>query len=425
MQPGEPILLICYAFPPNPGIGGRRWAKFAKEVAKRGHPVHVIRSAGRPGRMGSLWSADAEVPGITAHPLPPRYPGVMRKQPLTTLFDKVMYRLWSQVLPGLTQGNWYDAAVLWRRPLLREASELVHRYGIRNVIVTGAPFSLLGYGAELKERHPGIHLVSDFRDIWTWGKGYGYQTIGKERLRHDRELERKVTLVSDRVISPHHTVLEHLHQEHGGAPNKFVHIAHAIDPDDLDVDSITPADGMFRMIYAGSLYGEQEAERFFEVLFQAFHTLKKERPGTFAKCRLDYYITSHGTALYERMVRNAGLEEHIRFHAPLEPRELFSRITGSDLVLAFMPPDKKDVHATKFHEIFYLKCPILHVGDPGLVSRDVLEKRMGDTIRLEELVEELPRIISGERTVRTHPDPDHGAYLLSTVTDKLFNEVFD
>jgi hypothetical protein len=82
MAPGEPILIICHGFPPVPGIGGRRWAKFAKELARRGHPVHVIRSTGPEHGPISLWAPDVQHPNIIAHPLPQRYPTVLMKQPL-------------------------------------------------------------------------------------------------------------------------------------------------------------------------------------------------------------------------------------------------------------------------------------------------------------------------------------------------------
>ena len=72
MRPDEPVLLVSYTFPPYKGIGGRRWAKFAKALARRGHPVHVIHSAGADSLKGSLWSADVEHPNIITHPLPQR-----------------------------------------------------------------------------------------------------------------------------------------------------------------------------------------------------------------------------------------------------------------------------------------------------------------------------------------------------------------
>lgn len=107
MLPREPVLIICYAFPPNYGIGGRRWAKFAKELARRGHPVHVIRRAFNNGNR-SLWTEDGETQGIHHHPLPARTPAVFHRWPLTSVADKVLYRFWKGVMPWLVEGNWLD-----------------------------------------------------------------------------------------------------------------------------------------------------------------------------------------------------------------------------------------------------------------------------------------------------------------------------
>jgi hypothetical protein len=38
------ILIICYGFPPFPGIGGRRWAKFSKYLSSYGFNINVIAS---------------------------------------------------------------------------------------------------------------------------------------------------------------------------------------------------------------------------------------------------------------------------------------------------------------------------------------------------------------------------------------------
>jgi hypothetical protein len=48
---------------------------------------------------------------------------------------------------------------------------------------------------------------------------------------------------------------------------------------------------------------------------------------------------------------------------------------------------------------------------------------MGDSIRLEELVTELPRIIQGERKVSSDSQADRQAPLLGHVTDILVKEV--
>ncbi len=177
------------------------------------------------------------------------------------------------------------------------------------------------------------------------------------------------------------------------------------------------------MIYAGSLYDAQEAEHYFGLLLDAFEQLRSTSPEKIARCRFDLYITDNGTKTFERWVSERGLQEVIHFHAPMSPRKVLKEIAASDLVLAYHPHEKKDMMVTKFAEVAYLGCPILHIGDAGMVSQAIQEKRMGDSIRLEELVTELPRIIRGERTVNIDRHADQGEYLLGTVTDQLLRDV--
>lgn len=357
MKPGEPLLLVCNRFPPNAGIGGRRWAKFAKELARRGHPVHVIRSAGTPGTLNSLWTADVQHPNIIHHTMPPRFPAVMTQWPLTSFRDKLRYWFWQRVHPLLTKGNYYDLGFRSRKDLLRSATRLIREQGIRQVIVTGAPFT------------------------------------------------------------------GHLQRTYGGPSSRYVVLPHAVDPDEMGVVPRVRQDAGFRMIYAGSLYGAEEADRYFEMLLQAFEALRESRPAAFATCRLDLYITGQGTGALAAKVAERGLADQVRFHPPLAPQAVFQQLSEADLVVNFIPSMNKHIMGTKFNEVFFLGCPVLHVGEPGLVSRTIEERRMGASIRVEELVVELPRIISGERKVEIDREADHSAYLLAHVTDRLINEV--
>src|SRR5690606_11501484 len=108
-----------------------------------------------------------------------------------------------------------------------------------------------------------------------------------------------------------------------------------------------------------------------------------------------------------------------RFHAPLPPKAILKHIAESDLVINFFPKEKRDILGTKFHEIFYLRKPILHVGEPGLVSRTLIERKLGTSVRVEELRLELPHIITGDRKVEVDLDTDHSEHLLPNITDRL------
>ncbi len=423
MQPGEPVLIVSHTFPPYRGIGGRRWAKFAKELARRGHPVHVIHSRGADDLKGSLWNADVQEHGIHGHPLPQRYPTVLFKRPLTGLHEKLMYRVWMRLLPVLVKGNWFDKAVFWERPFLAKAEALVRAHGIRHVVITGAPFRLLHFGLKLKQRCPGIVLTGDLRDPWSWGHVYGHGTLGTTREAYERMLEAAVITGYDRIISPSAAIIDHLRSTYGGDPARYVVVPHAVDPDDLGEPVPRVNDGRFRMIYAGSLYGAQEAETYFDALVEGFGHARRLHPGAFAQCQLDLYITGHDVDRYRRKVREAGLADTIRFHAPLPARELFPVVRQADLVLIFIPSGNKDFLGTKFNEIFFLRRPVLHVGVPGVVSRTITSKHLGASVSVADLPLALPRIIAGEERITADPSAEVDDVALGRITDQLLRTV--
>lgn len=177
------------------------------------------------------------------------------------------------------------------------------------------------------------------------------------------------------------------------------------------------------MIYAGSLYGAEEAEAYFEQLLRAFENLHATRSEAFGRSLLDLYITGHDTSAYQQKVAARGLSERIRFHAPVPAREIFPKIAAADLVLIFIPSPNKDFLGTKFTEIFYLRKPVLHIGVPGFVSESIVGRKLGASVTVAQLAEELPRIMSGERVIDIDPHVDLSEHLLDAITEKLIREV--
>lgn len=423
MQPGEHILLLCHSFPPVPGIGGRRWAKFAKELAKRGYVVHVIGQRKRIGSVDSAWSGDVQHPNIRHHAFRSRYPAILEKSPLISFWDKLRYKAWLAIIPWLTKENIFDRACLSKKRIMQIADGLIKQNGIRHIVATGAPFSLMVYGVELKKRHSGIQLTTDFRDPWTWGPYYGRSTATSAQLLSEDRKEFDVIRNSDHVTSPYAEILATLQQKHDPTGKQFVLLPHALDPEDLPTAPPLERSGIFRMIYAGSLYRESEGSAYFDALVATFAAMRDHRPELAGKYRIDMYITGSETTKYRDQVNDAGLNDVMAIHEPLPNRRVLELIAQSNLVVAFLPQSKKDLLTTKFHELFCLGVPVLHVGEPGVVSRTLAKRRLGDSICVEELIAELPKFITGERQIELDPSPDLSDVLLGPVTDRLIREV--
>jgi glycosyltransferase involved in cell wall biosynthesis len=420
--PGEHVLVVTHTFPPEWGIGGRRWAKFAKALAHRGWTVHVICAETPDGNTISPWTPDVQHPGIVVHTLPRLYPQVITRWPITRLVDKLAYRFWMHALPLLCKGNHLDTAVLWRKQFLRKAGELIDTHGIRNVIVSGAPFRLLVDALELRSARPRLHLVGDLRDPWTWGHLYGLPNLPKQRFAQEQAMEQAVIAGFDAIMSPGLEIIEHLHAAYPQHAAKCKQLQHVLDPDDLPVTMPRKQGPPRQLIYAGAWYGTDEAVTYLNGLIDAFRAFSAKHPERAREVRFDLYVTANDTRKPEALVRAAGLSDRIRFHAPLPAKEILERIAHSDAAVVFTPDEIKDVISTKFNELFHLRIPVIHVGGSGSISALIEEHRLGCSIRVAELATELPALLAGDRPLEVDRSYDTGPVLLERITDRLVSE---
>jgi hypothetical protein len=422
MSVKPPVLIVCHIFPPAFGIGGRRWAKFAKALAQRGHTVHVIAAELQHGQGNSPWTSDVDHPRIIVHRLPWNYPAVLKRWPLTRIWDKVVYRIWLRVLPLLSTGNYFDKTIFWRRALLRKASELIRAHEIRKVVVTGAPFRLAVFGTELKRIH-GVELACDLRDPWTWHMEYGHSALSSRKMDQERAFERRVMMESDHIIVPSLSMYEHLRSNYPERTERFVHLPHMIDTEELGDPEPNDRTECTRLIYAGTLYGTAEAGPYFEQLLSALDRLKENSPDVYARTRLDLYITGKESEVHQRFVEHSTHRNTIHFHAPVTAREISERIAASDAVLIFIPSYNKDFLGTKFNETFYMRRPVIHVGEPGAVGRYIVEHRLGTSMVVNDLPARLPDIITGATRMEIDASFDLSEQTLDHITDRLVKEV--
>jgi hypothetical protein len=204
------VLLVCHGFPPNPGIGGRRWAKFAKYLVRKGFFVHVIACENESGNI-STWQSDVAIPEITNYVLPVKYPKSLLNIP-HGIIDKIKYRL-SKAFYKITQPRRiYDKTFLWEEQFLRKAEEIIFKNNIKNVIVTGAPFYLMYYAAKLKIKYPDLNYIADYRDPWIGAINYGLENLSSRGLRLEQKMQNYVYEKADFITAPNRFLLSKIKQ---------------------------------------------------------------------------------------------------------------------------------------------------------------------------------------------------------------------
>lgn len=390
--------IVSYTFPPSKEIGGRRWAKFSRYLAQKGHAVTVICA---DNSIEQDWYKK-EFSGIKVCELPKSYPtwlGGFTK----SLFEKVLYAFYTRILNPLTKQNLYDRAYAWKGQMLN-ALEKIHALSpIDVLVVTGAPYSLLYYGSIFKSRHKEIVYVADLRDPWTWGSYYGMLTMTAVKKKFQEYSERRSIENADLFCYPTQHMGNVLKEKYPSFESKLYLLAHAYEPDKFQSTAETkPREGF---IYGGTLYDgiEDYIKRLMDIV--------KAHPDSGFKWEI-YSGTKY--PLLDSDFTNTGIQKH-----PLIPEEtLFTKIRKASAYLAIFPRADKDLVSTKFFEIIYTQTPILYIGEEGDVGRFIRENRLGVHILPENLEKDLPKYLNGNVPFEAGYF-DVSQYTFETVTQKF------
>jgi hypothetical protein len=406
------LLLICYRFPPFPGIGGRRWAKLAKGLAARGYELDVI-AARNPHPETSLWTADVASERLRLHRLPPRYPMALLR-PERTLRGRLGFRLARAWLHLTQQGHVGDTSVRWRRQLHRTAAALIEQHDVRHVLVTGAPFRLFLYAAEIKERFPHLRLHLDYRDPWQGHPEHPLTGHDTRRERFEARIEAVAVARADVVTAPYVQMIEDLRARLDDRTTaRFQVLEHFVDPDDLPAPASPPDGDRLEIVFGGSLYrgvGPLLAE-----LGAGLARLRETAPALYRRVRLTAYVTDGQPGDLSQQHPDV-----VTVAPPVAPRELLRRAQAASLGLVLLLDHNRDYRTTKFHELLALRVPLLVLGPEGDVSRFVREHRVGEALPPGRIATGLPALLQAVDGGATwNRDLDLTPWTLDHATDQL------
>ena len=367
--------IVSYTFPPSKAIGGRRWAKFSQQLAKKGHEVTVVTA--NIGGDSSFY--EKEFQGIKFKFLPKNYPEWLIGNS-KNLFEKVLYWITTKLLAPLVKQNFFDKGIAWKRSLLNTLNFINSLSNIDVLIATGGPFSLLYYCTYFKRKNSNIKLVCDLRDPWTWGYLYGMKEMSKRKRKYQLFQELEVVKNSDFVSAPTKQMINTLNEFYSEYSAKLLLLPHAFEPHKFSKPSFNAKRKGF--IYGGTLYGGIEG------YLKKLAIVLNDNPGS------SFYWSIYsgaGRALIEDKFQN----NKVSFHDFIPEEALFKRIMESSAYLVFYPPTDKDLISTKFFEIVYCGTPIIYIGEEGEVGKFVRENNLGVHILPEKIESEMPKYLNG------------------------------
>lgn len=403
------LLLACFDFPPNEGIGGRRWAKFAKTLANKGVQVHVIKAD--PAKSGSGWLQDVEHPNIKIHSLPRTYPKSI-SHPSGSIWGKIKYRFALKKLTRECKGTIYDIAHGLEDSFRQKALELIDTHEIKHVVATGAPFNLIYFSARLKEFRD-FKLLVDYRDPWITAQNYGMANLEPSRMAEEKRKQDYVFEHADIISCPNEFLLKEIRESSDRlekAQAVFQSLPHFFDTDDLKA-YLKPksASSEIRIVYGGALYlGLQD---FIEPFSFWLSTLKEKEHALYDKLAIDLY-TPHSDHV-------GALAEHANVHAPIG-KEFMAELAQSSAAIILLANHNKDFLTTKFFELIPFGKPLIFVGAKGFAAKFIAENGLGRVVdSYESLTQVMRELESNSFPLNTNYDIS--SHELSRVGDHLIS----
>jgi len=366
------FLIIAYTFPPTPGVGGRRWAKFAKYLHRKGYDVRVI-AAKVPYEQESHWSADIEAladEGRITY-VQSGYPKYMYSP--KTFFEKVMYRVSLAYLKLRVKGQYYDPSVLWKKHLIPVVEEHIEE-GYKTIVATGAPFRYLTDLGALKNNHSDIKLIADIRDPWTTNKtSYGYDSLSPERLNFEKKSEQSLVQNFDHIITVYRETTVYFEKLNLTTKCIFSTIRNGFDYDDMrlsDLEGKIETEKL-KFVFVGTFY--QKALHNLNEFMKALDTIKSSHQTIYERLQFDFY--GDVPKQFNKIIKPH--QNIIKFHGKIPLNKVADTIYNSSGAMLFLTDDMNYSFSTKFYEYISLKRVLLIVSKEGTTGEFVEKNNLG------------------------------------------------
>lgn len=364
--------MVCFDFPPNEGIGGRRWAKLAKQLAKNTWDIHVIKCAPKDGMNDSPWKQDVTNPKIKTYELPRTYP-VILSNPKTDFLGKLNYKFNRFKYLSKYKGTIYDNSLGWERYFDKKASEIIEKEGIVNVVVTGAPFNLFDYTCQLKKKFPSLNIVVDYRDPWINAQNYGMQDLNPKRKNFEQEKQQFVLETADHVVYPSDSFEDEI-MPTVLRPNqikaKFHTLTHFYDQDDLNVSfAQKKKSNKIKFLYGGTVYMaiEPHLNRLADILDQ----LKEDNFEWYQKLQIEFYTTH-----LDKLKMFDRHQDVCSCQMPIG-KAYHEKLKETDFLFILLAEHNKHYRTTKFMETLPYAKPFAYLGPEGDARKFLLKEKLG------------------------------------------------
>ena len=365
------ILVVSYTFPPTPGIGGRRWAKFSKVLVQKGWNVDVI-AAKITRDSESVWMKDVLHFEKHISYINSGYPHHLTRE-ANNLIDKIAYRIELILVKLFSKGNYYDRSIFWKKKIKKAIADKIEQKDVKYIVATGAPFGYLSQIIDLKTRFPNVIFIADLRDPWSYNEtSYGWSGLSIKRKKAELNKEEKVVAKFDKIITVSAEIAKGLREKHKNCKEIMV-IENGYDLDDLPIsieENEKDEKDEIRFVFAGTFYPNAHKYLFdFISGIQSFNLLNLNKSFKF---RFQFF----GEVNSEFLEITKNIPE-IEFKGRISLVDAHKKMNEATYALLFLTDDINYSISTKFCEYILHELPVIVFGKFGYTMQFVEENSLG------------------------------------------------
>lgn len=406
------ILIICWDFPLNKAIGGRRWAKMAKSFLKQGSKVSVLNKNAESYNEDPAWIGKDVYSKLEVHSLEENT-FVKWLNDYSSSLSSVKIRIAKGMLSIISKGTIFDKSIGIEKQFQQKASDIIKTNKIDLVCVTGAPFNLLYYTSKLKDQFAHVKIVADYRDPWINAQNYGMRTLSYCRKSYELKKQDNVFENVDHVTAPNAILLNEIKRTYTGRGSikaQFTELPHAFDPDDVAKPIEQKTKSRIDIIYAGALY--IGCEPYLELLNESVSYAKNS---TDSKCNISIYTDDVNKG--EVFDSNSDAVQVL----PSIHSKVFDKVNESDFIIILLSEHNKNYLTSKFYEFLPYRKPFLYLGPKGHVHDKIMNEKLGYCLSKKEDLASILKENSQQESIRR----DLSSYTFDQTAERFLAAVMD
>ena len=406
------LLLICYSFPPHPGIGGRRWTKFSKFLASKHNLEIDVINAINYSNKESFWLNDIkDSPRINIYSFHFQFQRILLNP------NSILDKIFRKILIYISKFSKFSPSFITSFPnkkLWNFIQNKIHNNSYSSVIVSGDPF--LFYYSSILKLPSNCNLILDYRDLWNDHSFYSKNvSLTKKQTAFFSYAENYSVNHCAKIFFVDKHIESVIKQRITNNTPTFV-FNNGFDSSDYSSALISSGTSEFiKLFFAGSISSDLNFR-----IISFLKVLKNYNLISNKKVHLNIF-GNFDEEVSDELINN---ESHFIFYKQeLSYNDYIKELANSDIGLIILSNEYLNSFTTKFSDYIALNKYVLCIGESGEFSEFIYQNRIGSLFNSSSDTDFFNELINNFNNRHFLSDNIKLQFDIGNITQKLVSEL--